>query len=185
MDVLPKRGYWPWLVPLYAEWWPLNCFREAHVVCSAPWTFATLPCCLVHLTITQTQVAPHSGNQIEFQLIQSTIYESLKKTRRLIIVDTTNASFSIGSEIQARAHRMPIQYRSLPTSLSCPDEPCPTSTALTEYYYPTKASIANAIRKHMGLAQIEQSLTFEELHLPPQYIFEIRIKIIEQINIPT
>lgn len=102
---------------------------------------------------------------------ESTIYESLKKTRRLITVDTTNASFSIGSEIQARAHRMPIQYRSLPTSLSCPDVPCPTSTALTENYYPTKVSIANAIRKNMGLAPIEQSLTFEELHLPPRYIF--------------
>ena len=102
---------------------------------------------------------------------EPTIYKSLAKTRRLLTVDTTNASFGIGSEIQARAHRMSIEYLSLPISLSCPDVPCPTSTALTENYYPTKVSIANGIRRQMGLDPIEQSLTFEELHLPSQYVF--------------
>jgi pyruvate/2-oxoglutarate/acetoin dehydrogenase E1 component len=102
---------------------------------------------------------------------EETIRKSLVKTRRLLTVDTTNASFSIGSEILARALRMPVGLRSSPTSLSCPDVPCPTSTALTEDYYPTKLSIANAIRAQLGLHPIQVSLSFEELHLPPRYRF--------------
>ena len=101
---------------------------------------------------------------------EETIRASLTKTRRLLTVDTTNASFSVGSEILARALRMSLEFRSLPKSLSCPDFPCPTSTALTENYYPTKVSIANAIRAQLGLSPVQVSLSFEDLHLPPRYI---------------
>lgn len=102
---------------------------------------------------------------------EETIRTSLAKTRRLLTVDTTNASFSVGSEILARALRMSVEFRSRPTSLSCPDVPCPTSTALTEDYYPTKVSIANAIRAQLGLSPVQTKLSFEELHLPPRYSF--------------
>ena len=109
-----------------------------------------------------------SINPIDEEMIRM----SLAKTRRLLTVDTTNASFSVGSEILARALRMSIEFRSLPTSLSCPDVPCPTSTALTEDYYPTKLSIANAIRAQLGLFPVHVTLSFEELHLPPRYFFQ-------------
>lgn len=102
---------------------------------------------------------------------EKTIGNSLAKTRRLLTVDTTNASFSVGSEILARALRMSLEFRSRPTSLSCPDVPCPTSTALTEDYYPTKVSIANAIRSQLGLSPVQATLSFEKLHLPPHYLF--------------
>jgi len=102
---------------------------------------------------------------------EETLRLSLAKTRRLLTVDTTNASFSVGSEILARALRMSIEFRSTPTSLSCPNVPCPTSPALTEDYYPTKVSIANAIRLQVGLSPIQAGLTFEEIHLPPRYLF--------------
>ena len=102
---------------------------------------------------------------------EDTIRASLVKTRRLLTVDTTNASFSVGSEILARALRMSIEFRSPPQSLSCPSVPCPTSTALTAEYYPTKVSIANAIRSQLGLSPLQVCLTFEEIHLPPRYLF--------------
>lgn len=102
---------------------------------------------------------------------EETICSSLAKTRRLLTVDTTNASFSVGSEILARALRMSVEFRSKPTSIHCPDVPCPTSTALTENFYPTKVSIANAIRAQLGLSPIQASLTFEELQLAPSYCF--------------
>jgi pyruvate/2-oxoglutarate/acetoin dehydrogenase E1 component len=102
---------------------------------------------------------------------EETIFKSLVKTRRLLTVDTTNPSFSVGSEILARATKMPVEFRSVPTSLSCPDAPCPTSTALTESYYPTKANVANAIRAQLGLDPIEARLSFDDLHLPPRYFF--------------
>lgn len=103
---------------------------------------------------------------------EDSIIKSLKKTRRLLTVDTTNAAFSVGSEIQARALKNFITFRSNPFSLSCPDVPCPTSTALTENYYPTKVDIANAIRAQLGCLPIHQELKFEELHLPSNYIFK-------------
>lgn len=102
---------------------------------------------------------------------EDAIFTSLNKTRRLLTVDTTNASFSVGSEVQARALRMQIDFKSRPTSLSCPDVPCPTSTALTENYYPTMVSIANAIRAQLGLSPIQKIISFDDLHLPPEYNF--------------
>jgi pyruvate dehydrogenase E1 component beta subunit len=102
---------------------------------------------------------------------EETINKSLAKTRRLITVDTTNSSFSVGSEILARAMIMDIEFRKKPVSLACPNVPCPTSTMLTEDYYPTRISIANAIREHLGQSPIEKNLTFDELHLPPKYVF--------------
>jgi pyruvate/2-oxoglutarate/acetoin dehydrogenase E1 component len=103
---------------------------------------------------------------------EETIRCSLSKTRRLLTVDTTNASFSVGSEILARALRMSIDFRSRPESLSCPDVPCPTSTSLTEDFYPTKVSIANAIRAQLGLSPVSAVLSFDELHLPPRYLYK-------------
>lgn len=99
---------------------------------------------------------------------EETIAASLKKTGRLLTVDTTNTSFSIGSEVAARALRMKdVLFKSTPSMLACPDVPCPTSTALTEAYYPTKFTIANAILAQLGKPPVQGTLSFEELHLPP------------------
>jgi pyruvate dehydrogenase E1 component beta subunit len=103
---------------------------------------------------------------------EDTIIKSLRKTRRLLTVDTTNAAFSIGSEVLARSLRNSIAFRTNPIGLSCPDVPCPTSTVLTENYYPTKLDIANAIRTQLGYLPINIVLEFEELHLPSKYVFE-------------
>lgn len=102
---------------------------------------------------------------------EDTILASIAKTRRLLTVDTTNAAFSVGSEILARALRNSVEFRSPPMSLSCPEVPCPTSTALAEDYYPTRVSIANSIRLQLGLSQVQSSISFEDLHLPPRYHF--------------
>lgn len=104
---------------------------------------------------------------------EETILASLKKTGRLLTVDTTNASFSIGSEVAARALRMKdVAWKTQPSMLACPDVPCPTSTALTEDYYPTKITIANAIRAQFDTEPIAEELSFEELHLPPTHTLE-------------
>lgn len=99
-----------------------------------------------------------------------TVLASVKKTKRLVCVDTTNSAFSIGSEIIAKVAQHAIPLKEPPLSLSCPSVPCPTSTALTEFYYPTKVDIANAILKTMHKPSIAHSLSFEELHLAPSII---------------
>lgn len=119
------------------------------------------------------------GDEVDVELIdlvsinpidEVTIHTSLVKTGRLLTVDTTNASFGIGSEVAARALRMhDVVWKSTPSKLSCPDVPCPTSTALTEQYYPTKVDIANAIRIQLGKSIVEAPLSFEELHVAPTH----------------
>ncbi|MCP9808491.1 hypothetical protein KBY58_03475 [Cyanobium sp. HWJ4-Hawea] len=103
---------------------------------------------------------------------EGTILRSLQKTRRLLTVDTTNSSFGVGSEVIAMAARNSVDFLSAPFSLSCPSVPCPTSTALTEIYYPTKFDISNAIRSQFGKSRIESTLSFDDLHMPPVYTFQ-------------
>lgn len=96
----------------------------------------------------------------------TTIQRSIKKTGRLLCVDTTHPRFSIGADIVAHAAAAGV-LRTPPVMLSCPDVPCPTSTALTEAFYPTKIDIANAMLCMFGKTKIERRLSFEELHLAP------------------
>lgn len=105
-----------------------------------------------------------SINPIDYR----TILASVKKTKRLLTVDTTTEAFSIGSEIIAKAAQdRSIAFVASPASLACPNVPCPTSTALTESYYPTKVDIANLILKQFGKRPINKKLSFDELHLAP------------------
>jgi len=97
-----------------------------------------------------------------------TIHASVKKTGRLITVDTTNGAFSVGSEIIASvAKNTALKLKDVPVAVSCPAVPCPTSPALSEFWYPTKVDIANAILEMMGKPALTMKLSFEELHLPP------------------
>ena len=102
-----------------------------------------------------------------------TIVRSVAKTGRIICVDTTNGAFNIGSEIIAKIAQNPsIKLKDAPVSISCPNVPCPTSTALTEFYYPTKVDVANAILGLLGKHLIKKQLSFEELHLSPGLIIK-------------
>lgn len=97
-----------------------------------------------------------------------TIHASVKKTGRLITVDTTNGAFSVGSEIIASvAKDAALKLKDVPVAVSCPTTPCPTSPALSEFWYPTKVDIANAVRAMLGKPALKEKLSFEELHLPP------------------
>ena len=97
-----------------------------------------------------------------------TVLASVKKTKKLICVDTTSAAFGVGSEIISLVSRHMSGALSVnPVLVSCPNVPCPTSTALSEFYYPTKVDIANAILPLLGKPLIKKDLSFEELHLPP------------------
>jgi len=104
---------------------------------------------------------------------QQTIAQSLKKTGRLICIDTTNGAFNVASEIISKVAQNPdIILKTNPVSLSCPEVPCPTSSALTEFYYPTKVDIANTILKILGKDPIDRKLTFEELHFHPGFVIK-------------
>lgn len=122
------------------------------------------------------------GNHVDVELIDlvsinpidyKAVLKSVKKTGRLITIDTTNHAFSVGSDVIANVVKQEsIKLKNVPVSLSCPDVPVPTSTILTESYYPTKVDIANAALCLMGKPKIKRELTFEELHLPPKLVIK-------------
>ena len=100
----------------------------------------------------------------------ATVLKSVKKTGRLLTVDTASAPFSIGSEIIAAVAKAGM-LKEKPVALACPTVPCPTSTELTERYYPTKVDIANAVQRMLKKPLTKQKLSFEELHLAPAYVW--------------
>jgi acetoin:2,6-dichlorophenolindophenol oxidoreductase subunit beta len=102
-----------------------------------------------------------------------TIHRSIKKTGRLLTVDTTSSAFSVGSEIIAKAAEGGVGFTEAPRSLAAPDVPTPTSTALSEFWYPTKVDTANAILKIFNRPLLGTKLSFEELHLAPGITLEI------------
>ncbi len=102
-----------------------------------------------------------------------TIAASVRKTGRLLTFDTTHGSFCIGSEIIAKVAQHAFDaLRAAPVSISCPDVPVPTSTALTEAFYPTRVDIVERVLALVGAPPIaREALSFEELHLAPKYDF--------------
>jgi pyruvate dehydrogenase E1 component beta subunit len=106
-----------------------------------------------------------SINPIDYELV----FESVRKTGRLLCLDTTNRSFNVGSEIISKVSVHVFQSLKIaPQELSTPDVPCPTSTSLTEVYYPTKLDVINKLLSMFGMACLEGCLSFEELHLSPK-----------------
>lgn len=122
------------------------------------------------------------GSDVDVELIDlvsinpidyKTIFKSVKKTGRLMCVDTTHEAFNVGSEIISKvAQNQSIHLKNNLISLSCPNVPCPTSTALTEFYYPTKIDIANSILGLFNKPKIDKKLSFEELHLAPGVVIK-------------
>lgn len=82
-----------------------------------------------------------------------TIFNSVKKTGRLLVLDTANKTLSVASEIIARASTE--AFNSLqcpPRKIALPDCPTPTSHALTECYYKRAEDIVQAAGEMLGKA---------------------------------
>jgi pyruvate dehydrogenase E1 component beta subunit len=106
-----------------------------------------------------------SINPIDYEHIK----RSLRMTKRLLTVDTAPAQFSVGREIIGAItadffEDLDLKYASVAT----PNYPCPTAPSLVSNYYPTRISIANAALVMLNRPQLEEKLSFEELHLSPK-----------------
>lgn len=103
-----------------------------------------------------------------------TIFESVRKTRRLMVLDVGTRAFGIGSEIISRVCEDEETYYKLgahPVNISAPDCPCPMSPSLTENYYPTAATILDHIGKMSGFLhpkiKHKKCTDFYKIHMPP------------------
>jgi pyruvate dehydrogenase E1 component beta subunit len=80
------------------------------------------------------------------------IFKSVKKTGRLLALDTGATTGSISGEIIARvAINLFSDLRCPPERIAAPDVPTPTSPALTKGFYPDAVSIAEQISKMLKI----------------------------------
>ncbi|MDC3119480.1 hypothetical protein OA430_00615 [Candidatus Pelagibacter sp.] len=85
----------------------------------------------------------------------NTIYNSVRKTGKLLVLDTCHKSFSTGREIISRlVEKNKSVFKIKPVILGMPDTPTPTSFSLTKNYYPSKKDIAIHISKMLNMKKI-------------------------------
>ncbi len=79
------------------------------------------------------------------------IIQSVKKTGRLLVVDTGWKSCSISSEIVALVAEQAYGYLERPPQrIALPDTPCPASQFLESYYHPNSEMIVRAVEEMVG-----------------------------------
>jgi len=80
-------------------------------------------------------------------LDESLIFDSVKKTGRLVIVDGGWKTCGVGAEISARVAGSVFKYLKAPIiRVSLPDTPAPASSVLEKAYYPTSDDIISSVR---------------------------------------
>lgn len=80
-------------------------------------------------------------------LDESTILESVKKTRRLVVVDEDNPRCSVANDIVTLAAQQAFDYLDAPPqTVTAPHTPVPFSPVLEDAYLPSPAKIAAAVR---------------------------------------
>ena len=76
-------------------------------------------------------------------LDEKTIFDSVKKTGKLLVVDLGHREFGVAAEIISRVSENPkIKLFVNPQRITYPDLPTPSSSALTQPYYPRHTDIA-------------------------------------------
>lgn len=117
-----------------------------------------------------TQQLEKSGVEIELIDVRSlkpmddeTIIQSVKKTGRLMAVDSGWAAGGFAREIIARISEKAFDsLKSAPMRISLPDIPSPTSRELVRYYYPRAMTILRAVKEMLGIGLTEGDRRFEE-----------------------
>ncbi len=110
-----------------------------------------------------------SINPVDYE----TIHESVRKTKRLLVLDVGTQAFGIGSEIISRVCEDPETgglLEAAPVNIAAPDCPCPMAPSLTENYYPTVATILDRIGEMEGFMKIDkpkEEYDFHKIHMPP------------------
>jgi pyruvate/2-oxoglutarate/acetoin dehydrogenase E1 component len=84
-------------------------------------------------------------------LDESTILESVKKTRRLVVVDEDNPRCSVAHDIVTLAAQQAFDYLDAPPqTVTAPHTPVPFSPVLEDLYIPSPAKIAAAVKAVAG-----------------------------------
>lgn len=91
-------------------------------------------------------IDPRTLNPLDEELI----FESVKKTGRLVIADTGWKECGAGAEISARVSEKAFRYLKAPiVRIGLASSPTPASSALEKEFYPDRKDIADVVRKLM------------------------------------
>ena len=82
-----------------------------------------------------------------------TVIDSVRKTGRLIVADTAYKTGSIAAELISQVVEGAFSsLKAAPVRVCSPDFPTPTAPSMTEDYYPTPSTIADAVLRLLGKA---------------------------------
>lgn len=88
-----------------------------------------------------------------------TVFQSVRKTGRLLALDTSHATCSVASEIISRVSRECFSaLKCAPEIIALPDFPSPTSAALTKVFYPSPITIVERVAAMLGRSVSMKSL---------------------------
>jgi len=85
----------------------------------------------------------------------SAIKKSVKKSKKLIVIDTGHKFLGMGSEIISQLVESGINFKKAPMRLGMPDHPTPSSRSFIKYVYVTPEKILNSI---LNISEINKSL---------------------------
>lgn len=111
--------------------------------------------CMVHEALAAAQELEKEGISIEIldprtlaPLDRELIKKSLKKTGRVVIVESSCKTSGVGAEISAMLVEEAFDSLDAPIQrVAAPDMPAPFSPALQDYYIPNQQNIIDAIKK--------------------------------------
>ncbi len=90
-------------------------------------------------------------------LDEESIFQSVCKTGRVLVVDEGYYSCGFAADVIARvAEKIFSALKCPPQRITSPDYPTPTSPGLTKYYYPRVSTIVAKVIEMLGIAQPEQ-----------------------------
>jgi pyruvate dehydrogenase E1 component beta subunit len=93
------------------------------------------------------------------------IFESVKKTGRLLIIDTSWVKFGVSAEIsRIISARNPNILKKPIISLGMKNSPCPTSKILEDKFYPDVHDILNSIIELCDLKKNEVNISIPKKH---------------------
>jgi 2-oxoisovalerate dehydrogenase E1 component beta subunit len=110
---------------------------------------------MVHVALEAAEVLVKEGIDLEVVDLRSlmpfdkeTIYESVNKTSKAIVLHEDNKTGGVGAEIAARLSEDCFDHLDGPIlRIAAPDTPVPFSTPLEEYFLPNAGDVVEAARK--------------------------------------
>jgi pyruvate/2-oxoglutarate/acetoin dehydrogenase E1 component len=93
---------------------------------------------------------------------ENTIIDSVMKTGRLIIADTSWVQYGVTSEISALVAEKALSYLKAPVKrIGLPDCPAPSTKVLEDVFYPSANSLQKSITRVLGIPDITTVLAPE------------------------